>query len=99
MFRVTDCPDTVQRAIDTYPEQIRDALTFDRALAMPEDALQPQAIYLHPGEAVFDAVATLFQGHYDHAGERGGLFFDESVDAPYLFYLAKVPIIREPATD
>ena len=95
-FRVADCPDTVQRAIDTYPEQIRDALTFDRALAMPEDALQPQAIYLHPGETVFDAVAALFQSHYDHAGERGGLFFDESAAQPYLFYLAKVPIIREP---
>ncbi len=99
MFRVTDCPDTVQRAIDTYPEQIRDALTFDRVLAMPEDALQPQAIYLHPGETTFDAVATLFQGHHDHAGERGGVFFDESADAPYLFYLAKVPIIREPGTN
>lgn len=97
IFRAADCPDSVSRAIETYPEAIRESLTFDRALAMPEDALQPQAIYLHPGEAVFDAVAELFQSHYDHAGERGGLFFDESADAPYVFYLAKLPIIREAA--
>ncbi len=91
-----DSPEQVRRTLESYPQDIREKLTFDRALAMPEDALQPQAVYLHPGETVFDAVAALFESRYSHLAERGGLFFDESADTPYLFYLVKVPIIREP---
>ena len=99
IFRLAEYPDSVRRALESYPEEIREKLTFDRKLAMPEDALYPAAIYLHPGEAVFDAVSTLFQGQHGHFGERGGLYFDESAAAPYLFYLAKVPLIREPQND
>lgn len=99
IFKLTQYPDSICHALESYPEELRDALTFDRALAMPDDALEPRAIYLHPGEAVFDAVAAWFQSHFSHFGERGGLYFDESADAPYLFYLAKVPILREPANE
>jgi hypothetical protein len=99
IFKLTQYPDSIRHALESYPEELGDALTFDRVLAMPDDALEPHAIYLHPGEAVFDAVAAWFQSHFSRLGERGGLYFDESADAPYLFYLAKVPILREPANE
>ncbi|MCL4368377.1 MAG: DUF3883 domain-containing protein, partial [Actinobacteria bacterium] len=99
VFRLHPCPEPVRRALEGYPPELRDRLTFDREVAMPEDALSPQAVYLHPGESVFEAVVTLFLGRYGDEGERGGLFFDDAATEPYLFYLAKVPVIREPSTD
>ncbi|MGQ0604502.1 MAG: helicase-related protein [Anaerolineales bacterium] len=99
IFQLPECPDSVRRALETYPEAVREKLTFDRKLALPEDALRPSAIYLHPGEVVFDAVSALFQSQHAQIGERGGLYFDEAAEAPYLFYLAKLPIIRESTHD
>jgi len=52
VFFFDPCPDTVRRAMQTYPDEIQDRLTFSRELAMPPDALAPRAIYLHPGEPV-----------------------------------------------
>ncbi len=96
LFRlIPNCPDAVCRALENYPEELSGRLTFDRALAMPPAALQPQAVYLHPGEVIFDTIAALFQNQYSPVGDRGGLYFDESATEPYLFYLAKVPILRE----
>ncbi len=92
---IPNCPDAVCRALENYPEELSGRLTFDRVLAMPPAALQPQAVYLHPGEVIFDTVAALFQNQYSPVGDRGGLYFDESATEPYLFYLAKVPILRE----
>lgn len=99
LFRLEPCPDLVRRALDGYPAPLHDRLTFDRDLAMPEDALTPQAVYLHPGEAVFEAMVTLFLGQYGDEGERGGVFLDDAATEPYLFYLAKVPVLREPPAD
>ena len=99
IFQTAACPESVHRALDTYPPSLQDRLTFSRELAMPAETLSPEAIYLHPGEAVFESVVTLFLGQYGDEGERGGIFLDDVAAEPYLFYLAKVPVIREPSVN
>ncbi|HEY7347584.1 MAG TPA: helicase-related protein [Ktedonobacterales bacterium] len=84
----------------SYPADLRDRLTFRRELAMPPAAARPEAAYLHPGEAVFDAVLDLCMFRCAAEAERGAVFFDPDASEPYFFALAKVPIIQtRPAPD
>ena len=85
----------VQKAIDGYPPQLRDRLTFSRELALPTESEKPKAIFLHPGEPIFDAVRSHFLEKFNAEGERGAVYFDPHTDEPYLFYLAKVPLLRK----
>ena len=95
VFWLDPCPATVQRALATYPEDVQQCLTFDRERAMPDLAQDPEAIYLHPGEPVFEAVVDLFLGQYEHQSMRGAVFFDPEATEPYLFYLARVTVHRD----
>jgi len=99
VFYLDPCPPGVARALSSYPQEVRQKLTFDRQRAMPDLARDPQAIYLHPGEPVFEAVMDLFMGQYDHEGMRGAIFFDPEAGEPYLFYLARVLVLRDPAEE
>lgn len=99
VFCLDPCPPGVARALEHYPEAIRQRLTFDRETAMPDLYRDPQAIYLHPGEPVFEAIMDLFLGQYDHEGMRGAVFFDAEAAEPYLFYLARVQVLRDAADD
>ncbi|MEQ1736137.1 MAG: helicase-related protein, partial [Rhodoglobus sp.] len=99
VFSLEPCLESVRRAMIGYPDEIQNRFTFSRELAMPKDTLAPVAIYLHPGEPVFEAVNTLLLGRYGDAAERGAAFLDPSAKAPYVFYLAKVPVVRERAPD
>jgi superfamily II DNA or RNA helicase len=98
LFWLDPCPPGVQRSLATYPEPIRQRLTFDREAAMPDLARDPHAIYLHPGEPVFEAITDLFLGQYEQEALRGAAFFDPDATAPYLFYLAKATVLRDPQT-
>ncbi len=99
IFSFDPCPDTVRRAMQAYPEEIQNRLTFSRELALPPDALAPRAIYLHPGEPVFEAVTTLFLGKAGDLAMHGGVFYDGAASEPYLFYLGKVPILKDRLVD
>ncbi|MBM4458394.1 MAG: DUF3883 domain-containing protein [Chloroflexi bacterium] len=98
LFWLDPCPPSVQRALATYPEAVRQRLTFDRERAMPDLARDPDAIYLHPGEPVFEAVTDLFLGQHEHEALRGAIFLDPDATEPYLFYLAKATVLRDPQT-
>jgi hypothetical protein len=95
-FWLDPCPLSVQQALNSYPEQVQRNLTFDRELATPDLTRAPRAIYVHPGEPVFEAVTDLFLGRYDHQGMRGAVFFDDEITEAYIFYLARVAILRDP---
>lgn len=95
IFSLDPCPISVLQAIHTYPIEIQSRLTFVRELAMPELGREPQAIYLHPGEPVFEAVMDLFLGQFDHLGMRGATFLDGEATEPYLFYLARASVLRD----
>jgi len=99
VFALDPCPPGVARALAMYPEEVRACLTFEREAAMPDLAQDPAAIYLHPGEPVFEAVMDLFLGQYEHEGMRGGVFFDAEAEEPSLFYLARSQVLRDPASD
>ena len=62
IFKLSHCPAFVQSVIEKYPPYLQDRLTFSRELALPTGLDQPEAIYLHPGESVFDSILTLFLG-------------------------------------
>jgi hypothetical protein len=94
VFRLAEAPETVRRIVESYPPELHERLTFDRGLALPPAALRPEAIYLHPGEPVFEAVMTLFLGRWENEAERGAVFYDPNATEPYLFALAKIAVVR-----
>lgn len=85
----------VQNAIGGYPQHLQEQLTFSRELALPAGSEKPEAIFLHPGEPIFDATRTCFLEKFNAEGERGAVYFDPDADEPYLFYLMRVPILRK----
>lgn len=96
IFSLDPCPAPLQHALNTYPAEIQSCLTFERELAMPDLGREPQAVYLHPGEPVFEAVMDLFLGQTDHLSIRGGTFLDGEAAEPYIFYLVRASVLREP---
>lgn len=95
LFWLDPYPPAASHALATYPEEIRQRLTVDRELAKPDLTREPKAIYLHPGEPVFEALTALFLGAYDHEGMRGAIFYDATAQEPYLFYLARTLLVRK----
>lgn len=94
IFKVSACPDSVREALYNYSPVLRERLTFARELAMPTGVAQPHAIFLHPGEPIFEAMLTDFLEKFAAEGERGAVYADAQTDEPYLFYLARVPVLR-----
>jgi superfamily II DNA/RNA helicase len=99
IFWLDPCPPSVQAALANYPETLQRRLTFDRDRAKPDLTRDPLAIYLRPGETVFEAVMNLFLARFESEAMRGALFFDPATREPYLFYLARTGVFREPAPD
>lgn len=99
VFKLSSCPPSVENAIKKYPPHLRDRLTFSKEIALPDGFNQPQAIYLHPGEPIFESVLSLFLGEFDDEGNRGAVYSDSQADEPYLFYLVGVPVLRQDDTE
>ena len=95
VFKLSRCPTSVQNAIDGYASQLRDRLTFSRELALPAGSEKPEAILLHPGEPIFDAIRSRFLEKFNTEGERGAVYFDPQADEPYLFYLVRMPVVQQ----
>ena len=94
IFKLSPCPPLVQSAIEKYPPHLRQRLTFSKELALPAEVDRPQAIYVHPGEPIFESILTLFLGEFEDQGNRGAVYVDSQADEPYLFYLARAPVLR-----
>ena len=93
-FKLKPCPDFVEEVIEKYPGE-QGQLTFSRELALPTGSEKPAAIFVHPGEPIFDAIRTRFLDKYNAEGDRGAVYFDSQTDESYLFYLVRVPIVRK----
>lgn len=74
--------------LDTYPESARNRFTVYR----PDD--KRDAIFLHPGEPVFEHLSSLAMVHANHDALRGAIFTDVSATAPYLLHAARVTVVR-----
>lgn len=80
--------ESLMSVLETYPESARNRFTVYRP-SDPRDA-----IFLHPGEPVFERLSSLAIEHSRGAGKRGAIFTDVSATAPYLFHVARVSVIR-----
>lgn len=94
LFSIDVAPETVYRALEKYPLEIHNRLTFDRSLALPKTSMGPEAIYIHPGEPLFEATMDIFLGRHEKEVERGATFYDPHSTYPYVFVLAKIAIVR-----
>jgi len=75
--------------LDGLDESIHDRLTLYRP------GPQEQAIYLHPGQAIFDKYCSLVQGRFGVRALVGGCFADPWADSPYFAHLAQLTILRD----
>ncbi len=80
--------ESLMSLLETYPESARNRFTVYR----PSDSRD--AIFLHPGEPVFERLSALAIEASRSAGKRGAIFTDVSATAPYLFHVARVSVIR-----
>ena len=78
----------IRGAMDIYPEAMRERLTIYR----PVDG--NDAIWMHPGEPVFECFCSALLVRCGGEAIRGAIFIDPNADAPYLFHLARVSIVR-----
>jgi hypothetical protein len=51
---------------------------------------------VYPGEPVFEAVMDFFLGRYEAEATRGAVYLDAESEKPYLFYLGRVSLLRNP---
>ena len=80
--------DPLWLSLDRYPDEQRQALTFQR----PENG--EQAVFLHPGEPLFDTFNAYIQDHFKDQALAGAVFMDPTSEQPYLFHLVEVSVLR-----
>ena len=83
--------DAVLGALEAYPEEMQGRFTVSR----PQG--DGTAIWLHPGEPVFDQLCAALLSRYGNEALRGAIFIDPQADSPYLFHLARVSVIKHSA--
>ncbi len=80
--------DELREAMDTYPDGMRGRLTVHRPTSDVE------AIWMHPGEPVFERFRANLLKRRGGEALRGGVFVDPHAEAPYLYHLARISITR-----
>ena len=75
--------------MEFYPAEMRDRFTVYR----PHEAAS--AIWMHPGEPVFDhSFCDALLSRHGAEARRGAVFIDPYAKEPYLFHLAEVSVLR-----
>ena len=74
-------------ALESYPEEARGRFTVRK----PDG--RRDAVWLHPGEPVFDRLSEAILERFGSDALRGAAFVDPAADAPYLFHLARVAVV------
>lgn len=77
-------------ALERYPEHVRDRLTVYR----PERGA-PDAIWLRPGEALFEAIRALVHVRFEEDALRGAAFVDPGARTPYFLHIGAVGVERD----
>ena len=80
--------DDVREAMEIYPEAMRGRLTVHR----PKDICA--AIWIHPGEPVFDCFRDTFLSRWGDEAKRGAVFTDPNAEDPYLVHLAELSVVK-----
>ncbi len=77
-------------AFEMYPEKARTHLSVRRPQA------RQNAIWVHPGEPVFERLVESVSDRYGNDGLRGAVFIDPYAKEEYLFHIALVSVERGP---
>ncbi len=86
---VKGAPDPLLYTLEMYTPQQRECLTVVRP--QQTDA----AIWVHPGEPVFEQFRATVSDRLSDQALRGAVFVDPTTEKPYLFHLALVSVVRE----
>ena len=81
--------DSLLPALENYQEDIRDRLTISLRKEKQD------AIWMRPGEQLFESLRALVRNQLSEDGLRGAVFVDPMTDVPYLFHLALMSIVRK----
>jgi SNF2 family DNA or RNA helicase len=76
-------------AIETYPEQQQNLFTVRKTQE------NGNAVFLHPGEILFDTLGDYVCKRYGNDALKGGIFIDPMAKSPYFFHLALVKVERK----
>ncbi len=85
--------DALLTALEGYSEDARQRLTIYKP------ASREDAVWLHPGEPLFDALSAAVQGRFGRDGLRGAVFTDPYATEPYLFHVARVTVEQHEQLD
>jgi len=80
--------DQVLEALETYPVSVRGRLS----IARPEPAVP--AVFLHPGEPVFERLREMVIEKCAPDAKRGASFVDPGADEPHLLFLAEWTLVE-----
>lgn len=81
--------DSLLLALEAYSARERECLTVIR----PES--KETAVWVHPGESVFEQFRAIVADRLGEQALRGAVFVDPTSPKPYLFHVALVHVIRE----
>ncbi|MBF0296598.1 MAG: DUF3883 domain-containing protein [Magnetococcales bacterium] len=73
----------------------RDAASQTKCMTLHRPADQATAIWMHPGEALFEAFRELVRERLGREALRGAVFVDPTANRPYLFHLARLTVVRQ----
>ncbi len=99
IFNITNLPENIYKCLYQYDKELQEKFTFDKKLAISNNSFEPTAIYLHPGEIIYDKISNLFIEKYSDIAKKGAPFFDPLTKHPYIFYLLKVSILKNKSVD
>jgi superfamily II DNA or RNA helicase len=85
--------DALLPLLEAHTPEEREQLTVYR----PSD--EGGAIWLHPGESLFERFRAIVSSRLSPAARRGATFTDANTDRPYLFHVAVVNVLRKADQD
>jgi len=81
--------DPLWAVLEAYTPEQREAITVSR----PSDPAK--ALFLHPGEPLFERLRALVSARCDREALRGAVFVDPTATRPYIFHVATITIGRQ----
>lgn len=85
--------DPLYASLETYPEKSRNRFSFVKSDAHRNTF--ENAVWLHPGEPVFEQFRAMVGERLSDDGMRGAVFVDPATEKPYLFHLALLSVVRK----
>ncbi len=76
-------------ALEVYSKNTRDRLTVYKP------GSRENAVWIHPGEPLFDSLSASILGRFGRHGLKGAVFVDPYAPEPYLFHLALVSVEQD----